>query len=76
MMLRAEPDWRILLFSMGVALATGLLFGLTPALQATKLDLWTTLKNAVSTVAGGNRSARLRKVLVIAQVALSFLLSR
>jgi predicted permease len=72
--LRAEPDWRILLFSMTVALLTGLLFGLVPALQATRLDLWTTLKNAVSAVTGGNGSAKLRKALVVAQVALSFLL--
>ena len=74
MTLRAEPDWRILLFNMAVALSTGLLFGLVPALQATRLDLWTTLKDAVNAVAGGNSSARLRKILVMAQVALSFLL--
>jgi predicted permease len=73
LMLRAEPDLRILLFSVGVSLATGLLFGLAPALQATKLDLWTTLKDVVGAVTGGG-STRLRKALVTAQVALSFLL--
>jgi predicted permease len=72
--LRAEPDRRVLLFSMAIALSTGLLFGLAPALQATRLDLWTTLKDAVNAVTGGNSSARLRKVLVMTQVALSFLL--
>ncbi len=72
--LRSEPDGRILLFSVGVAILTGFLFGLTPALQATKFDLWTTLKNAVGNVAGNSESVRLRKALVIAQVALSFLL--
>lgn len=74
LMLHAEPDLRILLFGIGVALATGLLFGLAPALQATRFDLWTTLKDVVGSVTGGGNSARFRKVLVIAQVALSFLL--
>jgi predicted permease len=74
LMLRAEPDLRILLFSIAVALATGLLFGLAPALQATKLDLWTTLKDVVGAVTAGGGSAKLRKSLVTAQVALSFLL--
>lgn len=74
LMLHAEPDLRILLFSIGVALATGLLFGLAPALQATRLDLATTLKDVVGSVTGGGSSARFRKALVIAQVALSFLL--
>jgi predicted permease len=72
--LRAEPDLRILLFNTGVAFATGLLFGLAPALQATKLDLLTALKDVVGGVTGGRGSARLRKALVTAQVALSFLL--
>jgi predicted permease len=74
MALRAEPDGRIFLFSVGVAVFTGLLFGLTPALQATRFDLWATLKNAVGNVAGNRVSVRLRKALVVAQVALSFLL--
>jgi len=71
-MLRAEPDLRILIFSMAVALATGMLFGLTPALQGTRLDVSSTLKDAV--IVSGGRSTRTRKILVIAQVALSLLL--
>jgi predicted permease len=74
LMLRAGPDTRILLFSAGVALGTAVLFGAAPALQATKLDLLTTLKDVVGAVTGGGSSARFRKVLVTAQVALSFLL--
>ena len=74
LMLRAEPDARILLFSTGVALATALLFGVAPALQATTLDLPATLKDLVGAVTGGSGSARFRKALVTAQVALSFLL--
>jgi predicted permease len=71
-MLRAEPDLRILAFSVAVALATGLLFGLAPALQGTRLDISSTLKDAV--IVSGGRSTRTRKMLVTAQVALSFLL--
>jgi predicted permease len=71
-MLRAQPDLRILLFSVMVALATGLLFGLAPALQGTRLDVSSTLKDAA--IVSGGRSTRTRKILVAAQVALSFLL--
>ncbi len=74
LMLRPEPDTRILLFSIGVGLATALLFGVAPALQATRLDLVTTLKDLAGAVTGASGSARLRKALVMAQVALSFLL--
>ena len=74
LMLGATPDARILAFNAALALATGLLFGLAPALQALKLDLWTTLKDVVGAVAGGGGSVRMRKILVVAQVAFSFLL--
>jgi len=74
LLLRAEPDLRILLFSIAVALVTGVLFGLAPAMQATKLDLFAALKQAAGAMAGSGGSARLRKSLVTAQVALSFLL--
>ena len=47
---------------------------MAPALQATRLDLLTTLKDLAGAVTGGSGSARFRKALVIAQVALSFLL--
>jgi predicted permease len=71
-MLHAHPDIRVFLFSVVVALATGLLFGLAPALQGTRLDVSSTLKDAA--IVSGGRSTRTRKVLVAAQVALSFLL--
>jgi putative ABC transport system permease protein len=70
--LHARPDVRILLFSTGLAFSTALLFGLIPALQTTKLDLLTALKNGASAASGG--SATFRKALVTAQVALSLLL--
>ncbi len=74
LMLHAAPDRRILLFSVGVAFATALLFGVAPALQATRLDLMTTLKDVAGATAGASGSARFRKTLIMAQVALSFLL--
>ncbi len=67
------PDWRILLFALGVTLLTGVLFGLAPALQSTRPELSGTLKEQVGSIAGGS-SVGLRKVLVAAQVALSLLL--
>lgn len=74
LMLRAAPDLRILGFNSALVVLTGLLFGLAPALQTTRVDLWNTLKDVVGAIAGVGSSARLRKGLVTAQVALSFLL--
>ncbi len=75
LLIRPEPDGRILLFTLGVALLTGLIFGLVPALQASRCDHWTTLKDTVGSIAGpGSGSLFLRKGLIAAQVALSFLL--
>jgi predicted permease len=67
------PDWRILTFNIAVSLLTGIIFGLVPALQATRPHLAGTLKDQVGSIAGGT-SVRLRKTLVAAQVALSLLL--
>lgn len=73
LMLKTDPDVRILAFNAVLAVLTGLLFGLAPALQAMRVDLWNTLKDVV-TVGGGSGGVKLRKTLVIAQVAFSFLL--
>jgi predicted permease len=70
--LSAEPDPRMLLFSLLATAATALLIGLTPAWQATRVDLATRLKDQANAVAGGR--ARLRKCLVVAQLALSLIL--
>ncbi len=71
--LSAAPDARILLFNFAVALVTGLLFGLVPALQATRPNIGRTLKDQARSVAGTGH-ARLRKSLVVAQVTFSLLL--
>ncbi len=71
---QAEPDGRILAFNLALAIATGILFGLAPAFQSTRLDIWNTLKDVVGAITGASGSVRLRRILVTAQVALSFLL--
>jgi predicted permease len=69
----STPDGRVLLFTLGVSLLTGLIFGLAPALQSTRPNLAGTLKDQAGSVVGGT-SVGLRKGLVVAQVALSLLL--
>jgi putative ABC transport system permease protein len=69
----ASPDARILAFNFCVALAASVAFGLAPAVQATRPALAATLKEQSGSVAGGG-PARLRKGLVIVQVAMSLLL--
>jgi len=70
--LRATPDLRILLFTLALCLATGLLFGLAPALASGRVQLTPALKPDGRGLAGGH--GRLRQLLVIAQVSLSVLL--
>ncbi len=70
----AHPDPRILTFTLVLSFATGIIFGLVPALRASRPDPWTTLKDAMGSIAGTGGSLFLRKGLVTAQVALSFLL--
>src|SRR6267142_2767701 len=67
------PDLRILLFTLAVTVATGLIFGLAPALQSTRPDVGRTLKDQAGAVVGGGHG-RLRNALVVTQVALSLLL--
>jgi predicted permease len=67
------PDWTVLVFTTVVTVLTGLLFGLAPALQASRPDLATTLKDQAGSVVTGG-SILIRKALVIGQVALSLLL--
>ncbi|MFZ0818509.1 MAG: ABC transporter permease [Candidatus Acidiferrales bacterium] len=70
-------DWAVMAFTIGVTLLTGVLFGLVPALRATRVDLNYVLRGASRGISGGERgSGRLPigKVLVGAQVAISLLL--
>lgn len=72
--LTSHPDTRIFLFALGLSLITGLLFGLAPAIQGTRTDLASTLKDQANGVVGGFGQLRFRKVLVVMQVALSLVL--
>jgi predicted permease len=74
LLIEPTPDLRILLFTLALSVATGIIFGLLPALGASRPDPWATLKDTVGAIAGSGRSLFLRKGLVAAQVALSFLL--
>jgi predicted permease len=60
-------DWSVLMFTFAVTVVTGILFGLTPALAATKTDLVTILKEGNPVQLAG--TSRLRRILVVGQVA-------
>jgi putative ABC transport system permease protein len=66
-------DERVLIFSLAVSLLSALLFGLVPALQASRTDLVSSLKSADADTSGRQRLWG-RKALVVAQVALSLVL--
>jgi putative ABC transport system permease protein len=65
-------DWRVLLFAATVSLVTGVVFGLSPALQSSRPDLVPSLKSDAG--AGGSRGLRTRSVFVVAQVSISLVL--
>ncbi|MGH9204523.1 MAG: ABC transporter permease, partial [Vicinamibacterales bacterium] len=67
------PDLRVGLFTAGLALATAVIFGLIPALQASRPQLNRTLREEAGSLSGSHH-ARFRKGLVVAQLALSMLL--
>ena len=68
-----ELNLRAFFYAIGVAGLTGIVFGLAPALQASKADLQEALKEGGRGTAGGGR-AWIRNTLVVAEVALSLLL--
>ena len=72
--LPAEMDLRVLALSAGVCLITTVLFGLVPALQASKIDLAAAMRSESGGVVGGRGGASIRSSLVLVQVSLSFLL--
>src|ERR1019366_1179587 len=72
--LSAPPDLRLFAFTFGLSLLTGVIFGLTPAWQATSPKLALTLKDHAGDVSAGGGHVRLRKALVVSQVTLSLLM--
>jgi predicted permease len=67
-------DATVLMFAGALSLATGLLFGVFPALHSTRPDLVSTLKNQAGQPSGARTAARFRTVLATAQIALSMAL--
>ncbi|MCX6631390.1 MAG: ABC transporter permease [Candidatus Solibacter sp.] len=72
--LTATPDLRVFGFTFGLSLLTGILFGLAPGWQATSPKLGLTLKDNAGTVSASGGPVRLRKALVVSQMALSLLM--
>jgi predicted permease len=70
----AALDLRTLAFTLALATFTGLLFGLAPALQAGRAEVASTLREQRASLAAAGGGARIRRVLVVAQLALSLLL--
>jgi putative ABC transport system permease protein len=67
-------DWRVLAFTIALSIATGILFGLIPALHASRADLSTTLKEGAGRSGSGFRQNKTRAVLVVVEVALALVL--
>jgi putative ABC transport system permease protein len=64
----------VLVFTLGIAVVTAVLFGLMPALQTAKRDIVEPLKDSGRGVSGGFRRGRVRSVLVVTEVAMSLVL--
>src|SRR5438477_6670316 len=69
-----ELDAAVLGFTLLVSLATGVLFGLVPAWQASHVDLSSSLKSGTRTGGGGEGKGRVRNALIMAEVALALVL--
>ncbi|MGD0730090.1 MAG: ABC transporter permease [Terracidiphilus sp.] len=67
-------DWRVLGFALGVSLLTGILFGLFPALIASKADLNTSMKEGSKGSGAGLRQSKTRSLLVVSEVSLALVL--
>jgi predicted permease len=72
--LNLSLDWRVLLFTVGITLLTGLLFGLVPALHSTRMNLVPSLKDEATATVHRLGRVGLRDVLVVTQLALSLVL--
>ena len=67
-------NWPVLIFTVAVALLTGIIFGLVPAFQSSKPDLNDSLKESGRSMSGGVESRLARNALVIAEVGISLVL--
>ncbi len=67
-------DWRVLAFTLFVALFTGILFGLVPAFSGSRTDLTVTLKEGSSRAGSSFRQNKARAILVVTEMALALVL--
>ena len=71
LVLNVSLDWRVFVFLFAVSLASAMLFGLLPALDASRTEFVDALKEGAGQLTAGRRRAWLRNALVAGQVALS-----
>ena len=67
-------DWRVLVFTLVVALGTGIVFGLVPALASSRTDLAETFKEGGSRTGSGFRHNKARSVFIVTEIALALVL--
>jgi putative ABC transport system permease protein len=67
-------DWVVLLFTLGVSLLTGVVFGFAPFIHVSAIRVYETLKASSGRAAGNAASTRFRRALVVTQMAMAFLL--
>ena len=67
-------DWRVLAFTLTVSLLTGVIFGLFPALHASRTDLSTTMKESSGRSGSGFRQNKARAFLIVSEVGLALVL--
>lgn len=67
-------NWQVLAFTLGISVLTGIVFGLAPALEASRINLNNTLQESSRGTAGSSRGRRLRDALIVAEVGLALVL--
>ena len=67
-------NWPVLGFTIALTLVTGIVFGVVPAIEASRFDLSEPLKEGGKSIVGGTRALRMRNIFVVAQVALALVL--
>jgi predicted permease len=69
-----QVNWAVLLFTFAIAVSTGILFGMAPALQLAKSDVRNAMQETGRSFAGGARAGRTRSALIVCEVALTAIL--
>jgi putative ABC transport system permease protein len=72
--MRVGLDWRVALFTLGISIVTGVLFGLIPALGASKPDLSSSMKESSRGSGSSMRHNKMRSLLVVSEVSLALVL--